>query len=587
MTFTTQVWALLGLSSAFAHAASYRTVGSSGCAAQMAFVPPYTDTVVFLDNYHRNFGGPGVNLQTGAHSPQAFMQDDDSGLFVFGVEYEWRTNNLRKLTPKSNTFCAAGAFMPDGTMVNVAGAELYSGDANTKHLQDGRQTVRRYAPGPCETDGCTMDFKVNVDELQSRRWYPTSITMTNGDVLVVGGSDVGLLVTNEASINNPTYELIKADGSKAPPQRNLTILEFGAEDNQNAEMSFNLYPILQLIPNAESADHIFTLAGNRANVYNYGTDEVYKDLPDIPGGPRTFPGSAAAVLLPLGIGGYEPTMLVCGGSSGDIPNPKALPDCYRIRPNDENPIWEEDDALPNGGQTMIEPVQLPDGTIVMMNGAHKGCAGGYQAENPAMQALIYDPYKPKGQRFTKSATSEIPRMYHSVAILLPTGEVLVAGSNPDVFYNPIGKVTLANKKYPLFGNNGHTSYLHQQQSPHSAYPTEYRVEIYSPPYMDHAASRPSITAYPISVKYNEKFQIAAEGAREDVVVRLSYSGFHTHGVDMGARMVQLEAVLSPDGDDMIDVTSPFNPTIMPPGVYMLWVIEKGIPSEAVWMKLEL
>ena len=51
MTFTTQAWALLGLSGALAHAASYRTVGSSGCAAQMAFVPPYTDTVVFLDKY--------------------------------------------------------------------------------------------------------------------------------------------------------------------------------------------------------------------------------------------------------------------------------------------------------------------------------------------------------------------------------------------------------------------------------------------------------------------------------------------------------------------------------------------------------
>jgi hypothetical protein len=56
---------------------------------------------------------------------------------------------------------------------------------------------------------------------------------------------------------------------------------------------------------------------------------------------------------------------------------------------------------------------------------------------------------------------------------------------------------------------------------------------------------------------------------------------------MGARMVQLEAVLSFDGDDLIDGTSLFKPSIMPPGVYMLWVIEKGIPSEAVWMKLEL
>lgn len=167
----------------------------------------------------------------------------DNGLWAFGVEYEWRTNDLRKLTPKSNTFCAAGAFAPDGTLINVAGAELYSGDAKTTNLQDGRQTVRRYKPGPCDIDGCKMDFEVNTNELQSRRWYPTSITLTNGDVLVVGGSVVGLLVTNEASINNPTYELIKADDSQAPPQKNLTILEFGAEDNQNADMSFNLYPI--------------------------------------------------------------------------------------------------------------------------------------------------------------------------------------------------------------------------------------------------------------------------------------------------------------------------------------------------------
>jgi hypothetical protein len=49
MTFTTQLCTLLSLSSALAHAASYRTVGSSGCAAQMVFVPPYTNTVVFLD----------------------------------------------------------------------------------------------------------------------------------------------------------------------------------------------------------------------------------------------------------------------------------------------------------------------------------------------------------------------------------------------------------------------------------------------------------------------------------------------------------------------------------------------------------
>ncbi|KAF2764831.1 hypothetical protein EJ03DRAFT_15408, partial [Teratosphaeria nubilosa] len=224
------------------NAASFRTVGSSGCTAQMAFLPPFTDTIVFLDNYHENYGGPGVNLATGAHSKDPFKQDDESGLHAFGVEYSWRTNTLRKLHPKSNTFCAAGAFFPDGTMINVAGAELISGKVDTTQLLDGRQALRRYKPGPCDAS-CDMDFEVNNDALQSTRWYPSAITLGNGDVVVVGGADVGLLVTNEEVINNPTYELIKYDGSPAPKQVELDLLHFDADQNENGNYSYNLYPI--------------------------------------------------------------------------------------------------------------------------------------------------------------------------------------------------------------------------------------------------------------------------------------------------------------------------------------------------------
>ena len=43
----------------------YQTVGSSGCAVQMFFLPPNTTTAVFIDNYHGNYGVPGVDLNTG------------------------------------------------------------------------------------------------------------------------------------------------------------------------------------------------------------------------------------------------------------------------------------------------------------------------------------------------------------------------------------------------------------------------------------------------------------------------------------------------------------------------------------------
>ena len=86
------------------------------------FVPPNTTTAVFVDNYHVNYGGPGVNLDTGAPSPNSFLYDG-TDISVFGTEYNLATNGLRPLRPLSNTFCSAGSFFPDGTLANVAGAE--------------------------------------------------------------------------------------------------------------------------------------------------------------------------------------------------------------------------------------------------------------------------------------------------------------------------------------------------------------------------------------------------------------------------------------------------------------------------------
>ena len=102
--------------------AGFRTVGSSGCAVQMIFVPPNTTTAVFIDNYHVNYGGPGVNLDNGAPSPNSYLYDG-TDISVFGTEYNLATNGLRPLRPLSNTFCSAGSFFPDGTLANVAGAE--------------------------------------------------------------------------------------------------------------------------------------------------------------------------------------------------------------------------------------------------------------------------------------------------------------------------------------------------------------------------------------------------------------------------------------------------------------------------------
>lgn len=160
----------------------------------MVFTPPKSQTVVFIDNYHENFG-LGADLVTGEHSKTSWKYDG-TDISVFGSEYDLATNTIRALRPESNTFCSAGSFFPNGTLLNLSGAEVGGGVA------EGFDKLRTFTPGP------TSDWVELATKLQVYRWYPTSLTMTDGSILVVGGSNVGGLVLNEASINVPTYEIM-------------------------------------------------------------------------------------------------------------------------------------------------------------------------------------------------------------------------------------------------------------------------------------------------------------------------------------------------------------------------------------------
>lgn len=89
---------------------------------------------------------------------------------------------------------------------------------------------------------------------------------------------------------------------------------------------------------------------------------------------------------------------------------------------------------------------LPDGTFLIVNGAHQGVAGFGLGTDPNLGALLYDPTLPVNQRISVLNTTIVPRMYHSEvlefdqlifvsdscfqAILLPDGRVLISGSDP-------------------------------------------------------------------------------------------------------------------------------------------------------------
>ena len=213
------------------------------------------------------------------------------------------------------------------------------------------------------------------------------------------------------------------------------------------------------------------------------------------------------------------------------------------------------------GRGMVEGTLLPDGKVVWVNGCGQGAQGYGLAQNPTTEALIYDPEAPLGERWTRGAASTIPRLYHSVALLLLDGTLLVAGSNPVEM--PILKPNAANP-----------------------YVTEFRVETYTPPYLDgdNANRRPTNVVLSTarlkadSTYFNISF--TAPPNAENVKVALYHGGFVTHSLHMSHRMLFLDNAGWGAGatEQRLSVRMPPNNNVAPPGPYVVYVTVDGVPS---------
>lgn len=321
-------------------------------------------------------------------------------------------------------------------------------------------------------------------------------------------------------------------------------------------------------------------------------------LPDMPGGiVRVYPASGANAMLPLTpANNYTPTVIFCGGS--DMPDEAwgnyswpfintwdypASAKCHTItpEPTDGSPVeYVEDDDMLGSGRTMGQFIALPDGTMLLVNGGANGTAGyatmtlqtlSYSdmpygmslASGPTGQPAIYDPRKPKGQRWSNAGfdTSNIPRLYHSSAMLLPDGSVFIAGSNPNVDVN--------------------TSTI---------FPTTYQAEIFYPSYFS-ATTRPVPSGVPKTISYGgPSFDITipassysgpANDAAANTTVMLVRGGFTTHAMNMGMRSMQLNNTftVNRDGSYTLHVAqAPPNANLFQPGPALLFVNVAGIPS---------
>lgn len=431
---------------------------------------------------------------------------------------------------------------------------------NTYQDADGAFACRTITPG----DGAEWTDD-HTKDLTTRRWYPSLETIETGRIFILGGNQYGGFVNNAAN-SNPTFEFWPREAGETPIES--TILK--------NTLPANLYPITHLLPTGQ----ILLNINLNAAVLDYHTNTEYP-LPAVPHAVRTYPASAANVMLPLTVANnWTATVMYCGGSdlqsdqwtSGiALINVPASDSCISITPETSNQ-WVDEDSLPEG-RVMGNAILLPDGTIFVANGANTGVAGygndtwvlqDSYANNPVYSPIIYDPSQPSGSRWSRVGMkdSTVARMYHSTATLLPDGSVFVTGSNP-----------------------------HPDYSPNAIFPTEYRVERFYPSY--YTKRRPEPAGIPTSLTYGgQYFDVTLTsddlfgniGNANAIHVQVVKTGFSTHAINFGQRMVELDHTFTTntDGGVTLHVSQPPpNAALLQPGHGWLFVVVNGVPSVGV------
>jgi hypothetical protein len=212
-------------------------------------------------------------------------------------------------------------------------------------------------------------------------------------------------------------------------------------------------------------------------------------------------------------------------------------------------------------RVMPNMVNLPDGTILIVNGAKHGVAGFGLAEDPNFTALLYTPTDPKGSRISILGTTNIARLYHSEAALMPDGRVLISGNDPQTYW-PNGT---------------------------DRFPPEHRLEVYIPPYLNEGKRQPTVSVADNDWTNGGSYDIVVQlfqGNTGGMKVSLIGSASSTHGNTMGTRTI-FPAFTCPSNtltSATCKVTSPPK-GVAPPGWYMLFVLDGPTPSYSQFIRI--
>jgi galactose oxidase len=198
-------------------------------------------------------------------------------------------------------------------------------------------------------------------------------------------------------------------------------------------------------------------------------------------------------------------------------------------------------------RAMHNSVVLPNGQVVIIGG--QAYPVPFSDDRSVLAPELWDP---ASETFTTLAPMQVPRNYHSVALLLPDGRVFSAGG----------------------GLCGSCATNHAN------------AQILTPPYLLNAdgtpAARPSIVSAPASAAHGSSVTITTGSPVSSfALVRM---GSVTHSVNTDQRRVPLGHIST--GPNTYSVAIPSDPGVAIPGYYMLFALDgEVVPSIARIVRL--
>ena len=400
-----------------------------------------------------------------------------------------------------NLFCAGQVTGADGRLLVFGGhQDSYLGIKDT-HIYNPQQGT--WARGP---------------DMSVERWYPTATALPDGRVFVVSGDNITL---NEPGMSVPLTNASNTLPSIYDP-RNQTWT-----DLPQASRRMPLYPFMFVLPNGKLFD-----AGpdttTRTFDLNTGQWSVVGQSP--------IDGQSAVM--------YRPGKILKSGTWADpeFPGRPVTNGSATIDMTAASPAWRS--AAPMEYRRAYHTLTvLPDGKVLATGGQTE--TDGVDETTGIVATEMWDP---DTDTWTTMAAHRRPRLYHSSALLLPDGRVLLAGGG-------------------AFG----------------AAKNEDNGEIYSPPYL-FKGPRPSVAGGPSTVNYGQQFTLNTPDAgriRSATMVRM---GSVTHNLDMDQRFMNLTMSA---GAGTVQLQSPSNANVAPPGMYMVFLIDdQGVPSVGHIVKVE-